>query len=254
MTGFQWFQAVGIVVALVSFLASFPTTIQAWNEARMHVERIDQNGKVVAQTDEEGVQRVLLDDNNLHALRLAALRVFPTPKWTRRVGTLATLLYLVAVAELVVLPIVGLGWKSVAYALATYFTALVLASTVTSRIWRYHANRNAFALLGAPANFREATRSRAPYRNSVFHIYYVYYRRSMTIIRRAASNSNDEDAESPLPEGRTAAIRAMRPELTEMWDGIITAQERYYRKKHWRGWKVRQRARRVRKIRCRLPG
>jgi hypothetical protein len=247
VTWFQWFQAAGIGVTLISFLISFPITIQSWNEERTLVDRIEHNSKVIPQTTEEGVQRVLWEDNDFHALKLAALRLFPTPKWTRRIGTLATLLYLAALIELIALPIVGLGWRSVTYALATYLVGLLLAFTVVSRIWRYHANRNAFALLGAPADFREAARSRVPYRNTVIHVYYVYFQRSMKVIRRAISDSSG----SP-PEGRMAAAREMRPPLTEMWDRIIDAQERYYRKKHWRGRKIRQRARRIRKIRNRL--
>ncbi|AWG65276.1 hypothetical protein DDT46_16730 [Mycobacteroides abscessus] len=247
MTGFQWFQAIGITVTLISFLVGFPVTIKGWNEDRKYADRIELNSKVIPETTEEGVKRVLAEDTDENALRLAALRMFPPPRWTRRIGDLATFLYLAALAELIVLPILGFGWCAVTYALITYIVGLTLGLSVVSRIWRYHANRNAFGLLGAPENFRAARKSRVPYQNAVLHIYWAYYQRSMKIIRRAAADRQNDGSTEGL--SATEWRKSLRPELTDMWNQIIDSQERYYRTKRRRGPKVRLRARRLRKIR-----
>lgn len=240
MTGFQWFQAAGVVVSLISFLIGFPAALHFWNEERRWTDRIDRNGKVIGQTTKAGAKRVLSDDNDFLALKLAALRMFPTPFISHQIVRLTTILFFLAAVELMLLPILGFGWKTILYALGTYAIALTLAMLASNKIWRLRANRSAFAALGAPSDFRPAVRRCwVPYRTGPMPLYFVYWIRSLKILERRGDKSFEE----------------LQREMFVMWDRIVTDQERWFRVKRRRGkrvrWKNRRRARRVWKIKMR---
>lgn len=239
VTGFQWFQAVGIAFGLISFLLSLPANGHLWNEERKWVDRIERNAKAIDSTDEDGAKRVLGTDNDRHALFLAAARRFPMPAFSRRIAMLGSLLFLAALASLLVLPFLGFDWSSVVrIAVLVYLAALLASAPVSNKLIRVRVNRSMFAVLGAPLSFKPAIRrNNVPYRNTYLPLWFVVWIRSLKVAESADDKSTVED---------------IRREMYFVWERIVSDQERYYqlkrRRKRRLRWKIRRRARRVKKI------
>lgn len=213
-TGFPWFPALGAIVALLTFLASFPAIAKNWRKEYRIIDQIDRNNKAISVARSKNAIDALNQVNSVLALRFTALQLFPFPKWASRLSKIAQAFIAVAFFGFVLLLFNGFEFWFLANISLIYVCGFGLNLQTMPTIYRVMANRIGYEWSGGPDKFRPTS--------------FAYTRVRWSLVPFPVVLAFTIQARMLAGKGKfPGSFSGSQSEAHRLWDRINRAEERY---------------------------
>lgn len=214
MADVSWVQIVVGAVTVVGTALKLPAAKVDWAEEHRTTARIERYKKVLDAADHPSVTRELRDEIRWNAMNLLAQIRLPYRARLRVAVLLTTVGFLASTALIVLNLVFDWGWGYFMIWIIALLVIYFASYPILNRFLLHQANRRAYVLSGAPAEFRIANRAMIP-----------------TTDRRTRRKNIYVEFDSQLDAvtGKSLSLEEAAPEVYRIWTGLLDKQQAEYR-------------------------